>query len=63
MYGNRYVVAKYMIVQHIYGEEQDDIDQPAAYRHSIRLEEMRRSASIELRDESGDGHKEELDER
>ena len=62
MYGNRYVVAKCMIVQNIYGEEQDNIDQPATYRDSIRLEEVRRSASIELGGVSRNGHKDELDE-
>ena len=51
-----------MVVQNIYCEEQEDIDQPAADRNFVRFEEMRRTIPVELWDVSGRCHEQELDE-
>jgi len=57
----RYIVAEGMVIEHVAAEEQDDIDEPAADRHSVGREEERRALRVELRYVSGNGNEEELD--
>ena len=39
MYRHRYVVAKRVVVQHVDTEKEDNVDEPASYRDTVRLEE------------------------
>lgn len=57
------IVAKRMIVEHIDAEEEHNVDQPAADGNSVRRNEERRAARVELGDVTGDRHEKELDER
>lgn len=43
MYWNRYIVAKGMVVQDVDGKKEDDVDEPAPNRDTVRPEEERRS--------------------
>jgi hypothetical protein len=49
MYRYRYIVAKCMIVQDIYCEEEGDVYKPALDRDAVRFEEKGRAFNIELR--------------
>lgn len=60
MYGDRDVVAKRVVVQHVDREEQDDVDQPAADGDTVRSEEERGSVSVQLGYVARDGHEDEL---
>lgn len=60
--GDGDVVAEGMVVQDVDGEEQEDVDEPAADGDAVRSEEEGRPAGIELGDVAGDGHEDELDE-
>lgn len=55
-----YVVAKGMVVQHIDGEEQQDIDEPSAKRDDVWSKEERRTRFIELRYIASDGDEQKL---
>lgn len=55
-----YVVAKGMIVQHIDGEEQQDINEPSAKRDDIGSKEERRTRYIELRYIASNGDEQKL---
>jgi hypothetical protein len=59
--GDGDVVAESMVVQDVDGEEQDDIDEPAADGDAVRSEEEGGTAWIELRDVAGSGNEDELD--
>ena len=43
MYWNRYIVAKGMVLQDVDGKKEDDVDEPAPNRDTVRPEEERRS--------------------
>ena len=60
MYRNGDVVAERMVVQHVDGEEEEDVDQPAAEGHAVRSEEEGRAVGVELGDVACDGHEDEL---
>ena len=62
MYWDRDIVAECMIIQNIYGEEEQYVDQPATYGNPIWLDEERRPAFVELGNVSGESHEDELDE-
>ncbi len=51
-----------MVVENVNGEKQHDVYQPSFYWDMIRLEEKRRTVSIELGQISSSSHEEELDE-
>ena len=56
------VVAESMVIQYVDAEEEHNVDQPAADRHAVGLDEERRARQIELRDVPGDSHEEEWHE-
>lgn len=57
-----YVVAKGMIVQHIDGKEQQDINEPSAKRDDVGRKEERWTRFIELRKIASDGDEQKLNE-
>lgn len=57
-----YVVAKGMIVQHVDGKEQQDIDEPSAKRDDVGSKEKGRARFIELGYIASDSDEQELKE-
>lgn len=55
-----YVVAKCMVVQHVNGEEQQDVNEPSAKRDDIGRKEERWTRFIELRYIASDGDEQKL---
>lgn len=55
-----YVVAKCMIVQHVDGKEQQDVDEPSAKRNDVGRKKERWTRYIELRYIASDGDEQEL---
>jgi hypothetical protein len=51
-----------MVVEGVYAEEEDNVDQPASNWHLVRLEEEWGARSVELSRQADDGDKDELDE-
>lgn len=62
MDGDGDVVAEGMVVQDVDGEEQEDIDEPAADGDAVWSEEERGPAWVELREVARGGNEDELDE-
>jgi hypothetical protein len=60
VYGDGDVVAEGMVVQHVDGEEEEDVDQPAAEGHTVRSKEEGRAVRVELGDVARGGHEDEL---
>lgn len=60
MYGDRYIVAKCVVVQHIDGEEQEDVDEPTADGNAVGPEEEGGSVGVELGEVACDGDEDEL---
>lgn len=50
-----------MVVQDVYAEEEDDVDDPPAEGDAVRLEEEGRARAVKLRGEADDGDEKELD--
>ena len=49
MYGHGYIIAESMVVEEVYTEEQDNVDQPPPNWDLVLLEEEGRSFAVELR--------------
>lgn len=60
MHRYRNVIAKGVVVENIDGEEQYNVDEPAANWDSVGFEVERWASAVELGGETGDGDKDEL---
>lgn len=60
MYRNRDIVAECMVVQHVDGEEEEDIDQPPADGDTVRSEEEGWPVGVELGEVAGGSDEDEL---
>lgn len=60
MDGHGYVVAKCMVIQHVDGKEQQDVNEPSAKRDDVGRKEERRARFIELRYIASDGDEQKL---
>jgi hypothetical protein len=62
MYRHGDVIAERMVVQHIDGEEEEDVDQPAAEGNAVRSEKEWGAVGVELGDVASGGNEDELNE-
>ena len=60
MYRNRDIVAECMVVQHVDGEEEEDIDQPPADGDAVRSKEEGWAVGVELGKVAGGSNEDEL---